>query len=409
MRLVNPFRVNFVVVGWWGSRPTSGVEILDTLWIFQVRDPIGRSKLPLTMLWSTTARAARPSCRLGALRALRSEPPRRPFAASAAKEQLVLRADRNGVRTLTMNNPRRFNAWSQPMLRALFDEFTAAAEDDDVGVVVLTGTGKYYCAGVDLAGVLKPMHPQTLHDLIYGNNKLLFDTFLEFPKPLIAAVNGPAIGAPVTTATLCDALVISEHATLSTPFARLGLAPEGCSSVHFPRVMGEATAHRMLGPESWAPTAAEAVEVGLAHKAVTLGGGSEEDDSDEKEKLAKMDALLLDEAQAIAESWITEGRLHRSLPGERVGGDGMGAAKAGAEAAAAQEGLDAYKVVNQEESVDLARRFLSPDLLQAQIDLMSSKGKTKPAAVFKALLASRPLWSMLLQDDADILRHGGKK
>ena len=138
---------------------------------------------------------------------------RRSFAASAKQDMekkapLVLRSDSKGVRTLTMNNPRRFNAWTQPMLEALFAEFTAAAEDEATKVVVLTGAGKYYCAGVDLAAILKPMHPQTLHDLIYQKNKLVFDAFLDFPKPIIAAVQG-AIGASVTTATLCDALVMS--------------------------------------------------------------------------------------------------------------------------------------------------------------------------------------------------------
>ena len=75
------------------------------------------------------------------------------------------------------------------------------------------------------------MHPQALHDLIYARNKAVFDQFLQFPKPVIAAINGPAIGASVTTATLCDALLVAEAASLSTPFARLGVPPEGCSSV----------------------------------------------------------------------------------------------------------------------------------------------------------------------------------
>ena len=63
-------------------------------------------------------------------------------------------------------------------------------------------------------------------------NKMVFDAFLDFPKPIIAAINGPAIGASVTTATLCDALLMAQGAaTISTPFHRLGVPPEGCSSV----------------------------------------------------------------------------------------------------------------------------------------------------------------------------------
>ena len=97
---------------------------------------------------------------------------------------------------------------------------------------------------------------------------MLFELFLDFPKPIIAAVNGPAIGASVTSATLCDALLASDTATFSTPFARLGVPPEGCSSVNFERFMGRDNANRMMGEEAWVPTSKEAVEIGLATKAV---------------------------------------------------------------------------------------------------------------------------------------------
>ena len=66
------------------------------------------------------------------------------------------------------------------------------------------------------------MHPQKLHDYILKNNAAIFEAFIDFPKPLMIAANGPAIGACVTSATLCDAIIASEKATFSTPFAKLG-------------------------------------------------------------------------------------------------------------------------------------------------------------------------------------------
>ena len=71
------------------------------------------------------------------------------------------------------------------------------------------------------------MHPQKLHDFIHDNNAAIFNAFIEFPKPLMVAANGPAIGACVTSATLCDAIIASEKATFTTPFARLGNVKRG--------------------------------------------------------------------------------------------------------------------------------------------------------------------------------------
>jgi peroxisomal 3,2-trans-enoyl-CoA isomerase len=112
------------------------------------------------------------------------------------------------------------------------------------------------------------MMPATLHATIIKENAAVFDTFIDFPKPIIAAVNGPAIGAVVTSATLCDAILASDKATFSTPFGALKIVSEGCSSVHFARIMGEVNAERMLGDEGWRPTAEQAKEAGFVDEVV---------------------------------------------------------------------------------------------------------------------------------------------
>eukprot|EP00587_Corethron_hystrix_P012572 CAMPEP_0113308596 /NCGR_PEP_ID=MMETSP0010_2-20120614/6981_1 /TAXON_ID=216773 ORGANISM="Corethron hystrix, Strain 308" /NCGR_SAMPLE_ID=MMETSP0010_2 /ASSEMBLY_ACC=CAM_ASM_000155 /LENGTH=184 /DNA_ID=CAMNT_0000163689 /DNA_START=227 /DNA_END=778 /DNA_ORIENTATION=- /assembly_acc=CAM_ASM_000155 len=171
-----------------------------------------------------------------------------------------------------MNRPDRLNAWTEKMLLKLTSDFKGAAENDAVRAVVLTGTGSYYCAGVDLASILRPMHPAKLHEILRVKNQELFDMFINFPKPLIAAVNGPALGASVTAAAMCDAIVASSNATFSTPFHRLGLPPEGCSSVHFKMIMGAEKAEKMVGIDGWAPTAEEAANIGLVHTVVPKDG-----------------------------------------------------------------------------------------------------------------------------------------
>mmetsp|Transcript_5464 Transcript_5464/g.7100 ORF Transcript_5464/g.7100 Transcript_5464/m.7100 type:complete len:336 (-) Transcript_5464:74-1081(-) len=305
---------------------------------------------------------------------------------SSVKEPLVLTSTENRVRTITMNDPTKLNGWTQNMLLSIQKEFNEAANDSSVDVVILTGKGKYYCAGVNLSAVLRPMHPQTLHDMIVKHNQEVFESFLDFPKPLIAALNGPAIGASVTTATLCDAMIMAEDATILTPFARLGVPPEGCSSVHFARTMGkasgtdgEALAQRMLGPEAWAPNGTEAVEIGLAHRVTPL-------------------SEVQSTAQALAEDWIEKGRLHRaiSMPNSTPTTEKS--------KQAAEDQILEYKAVNAAESIALGRAFLGPTFLQGQINFLTSKGKTQPALAFKALLALRPLWSKLLTKESDAVR-----
>ena len=274
----------------------------------------------------------------------------------AGKRELILTQKQDGITTLTMNNPARLNGWTQGMMDALKQGLKDAAADDGTRVLVLTGADPYYCAGVNLSSTIRPMHPRKLHALIVKHNQALFDAFLDFPKPLLVAFNGPAIGASVTSATLCDRMIASEKATFSTPFSALGVPPEGCSSVHFARLMGQVNADRMLGNEGWKPTAKEALDAGLVQWVVPHD-------------------KLMEESRIIALDWIASG-AGRSYRG-------------GSE-------RDELKAVNARESIDLADAFLSPPFIKAQFNFLRSRKKWGPAAMFLALLITRPLWSRLL-------------
>ncbi len=272
----------------------------------------------------------------------------------------LLVSHRDGVTTLTMNRARQLNGWTTPMLQALLEAFDAAAADPAVRALVLTGTGRYYCAGVNLGGALQVGHPREVHEMIRTHNQRIFDAFIDFPKPLVAAVNGPAIGAAVTTATLCDVLLAAPAATFSTPFAALGVPPEGCSSVVFPRLMGPEAAERMLAKEGWQPTAQEAHAAGLVSEVVPA-----ED--------------LLPTAQAQARA-LAEG-VAAGAPARRYRGPSTHAE---------------LKAANAAESVQVADAFLSEPFLKAQTAFLWKKNKRVPAAIFGALWATRPGWAHLL-------------
>jgi enoyl-CoA hydratase/carnithine racemase len=270
----------------------------------------------------------------------------------------ILRVSTAGhVTTITMDDDRRLNGWTDTMMRGLQRALATAAADDDTKVVILTAKGRYYSAGVNLSGTLKLAHPRVLREQIIKHNQALFDMFIDFKKPILVAVNGHAIGAPVTSATLCDAMIASTSATFSTPFHRLGVVPEGCSSVHFERLMNAENATRMLGPEGWKPTATEAAAAGLITAVVA-------DD--------QLDA----EARRIADGWAAEGKT-RSF-------------RAGAT-------HDELKAINARESIALATAFLSPPFLKGQLKFLMAKKKHGPALMFATLLATRPLWSLALR------------
>lgn len=270
---------------------------------------------------------------------------------------LLLVSTNHHVTTLTMNDPRRLNGWTDGMMRALQAAMQKAADDDVTKALILTGAGRYYSAGVNLGGTMKLAHPRVLRDQIIAHNQALFDLFIDFPKPLLIAVNGPAIGATVTSATLCDAVIAAESATFSTPFHRLAVPPEGCSSVQFARLLGEAGARRMLGPEGWQPSAREALEAGLITDVVP-------------------DGELLVAAQRLAEEWVREGKQRTFRAGAT---------------------RDELKSINARESVEVADAFLSPRFLSGQFRFLRSKRKHGPALLFLALRVSHPLWSRLLR------------
>ncbi len=178
----------------------------------------------------------------------------------------VLVDDADRIRTLVLNRPEQLNAFDQVLCAELTDALRAAGSDDDVHVVVLTGAGRAFSAGTDLVELAEngdfrgtPADPHRFERLV--------DALVDFPKPLVCAVNGVAVGIGATLLGFADLVVMADTARLRCPFTSLALVPEAAASVTFPFLLGRQAAAWVLMSSAWVD-AAEAKDLGLAWKVV---------------------------------------------------------------------------------------------------------------------------------------------
>lgn len=173
----------------------------------------------------------------------------------------------DGVAVITMNRPERKNAFDRRQYDDLATSLDAVAADDDVRVAVLTGAGAAFSSGQDLkemgelaaqaASGSAPSHGGTTGFTV------LLDALQRFPKPLVAAVNGVAVGIGMTLLPYCDIVLVAESARIRVPFSELGVPPEAGSSVLFAELVGWQRAAELLLTSRWIDSA-EAVDIGLA-------------------------------------------------------------------------------------------------------------------------------------------------
>jgi enoyl-CoA hydratase/carnithine racemase len=172
--------------------------------------------------------------------------------------------DHDGARLITFDRPDRANAFNEELYHASADALRAAATDDAVGAVVFTGAGKAFCAGTDLLEMAEAVPNDAGAPRPDRTGFPAFvDTLQEFPKPLLAAVNGAAVGLGFTMLAHCDLVLVSDRARLLAPFTNMGVAPEAASSYLLPRRMGRQQASLSLFTSDWI-TAEQAVATGLA-------------------------------------------------------------------------------------------------------------------------------------------------
>jgi enoyl-CoA hydratase/carnithine racemase len=177
---------------------------------------------------------------------------------------VVLVENRGRVRILTLNRPDRKNAFNDDLYDGLAAELTAAADDPQVAVVVVTGAGGAFSAGQDL-GAMAESHVNA--DGSPRGFVPFVDVLQTFPKPLVAAVNGVAVGVGVTMLLHCDLVVAADTARFRTPFVSLGIVAEAGSTLLFPAQLGWQETARLLYTTDFID-AAEAVRIGLAYRSV---------------------------------------------------------------------------------------------------------------------------------------------
>ncbi|WP_300682155.1 enoyl-CoA hydratase-related protein [Nocardioides sp.] len=171
-------------------------------------------------------------------------------------ETLTLAVDDDGIALLTLDRPEALNAFNLTMSRELLSFWTERATEDDIRAVVVTGAGRAFCAGMDLTGegnvfgldeTVTDLSPATLaahldeEPYLTGvrdvGGKIAL-AVLALPKPVIAAINGPAVGIGATMTLPMDLRLASTHARIGFVFGRLGIVPEATSSHLLPRLVG---------------------------------------------------------------------------------------------------------------------------------------------------------------------------
>jgi 2-(1,2-epoxy-1,2-dihydrophenyl)acetyl-CoA isomerase len=180
-----------------------------------------------------------------------------------------LESRKNAVSTLTLNRPERLNALDTALGQALLDALNRSAEDAAVRAVVITGAGRAFCAGGDLNLLRRAREREdvTEVELLLKIGKKIVLGIAQMPKPVIAAVNGPAAGAGANLALACNARIASEQASFTQSFAKVGLFPDFGGTYFLPRLVGPArTAELILSAET--VSAPDALRMGLVSRVV---------------------------------------------------------------------------------------------------------------------------------------------
>ena len=197
----------------------------------------------------------------------------------------------DGVAWITLNRPDKLNSFNREMALLLQSKLDECASLHEVRAVYLTGAGKGFCAGQDLAEVVDPEGPGMQRILSEHYNPII-TRLRNMPKPVIAAVNGVAAGAGANIALACDIVVAAKSSSFIQAFSKIGLIPDSGGTYTLPRLIGwqKASALMMLGDKVMAT---EAEQLGMLYKVF-----NDEDFMEESKKIATTVAQMPTKALA---------------------------------------------------------------------------------------------------------------
>ncbi len=180
--------------------------------------------------------------------------------------ETIILERKDGIGTLTLNRPEKLNAINRKMTEELNSAMVEIAKDTGVRALVITGAGRGFCSGADVGDMAQAAAPienrywtQMAHKIILG--------LTDLEKPVIAKVNGVAVGIGCSLALSADIIIASENVKFSLIFSRIGLIPDGGSLFHLPRLVGPAKAKELIFTAKMVD-AKEAERIGLISKAV---------------------------------------------------------------------------------------------------------------------------------------------
>jgi enoyl-CoA hydratase/carnithine racemase len=207
----------------------------------------------------------------------------------------ILKVEAEGpIRIITLNDPEKLNAMTDPLHEALVDVWPKIMRDEEVRAVVLTGAGRAFSAGGNIPGFIKNYEEVPYRRAGMRTARLLVDHILGCHVPVIAAVNGPAVGLGCSLAVACDLVLMADNAFLADTHVNIGLVAGDGGVVTWPFMMSMLKAKEYLFTGERIP-AATAVELGLANRVVPA-------DSLMEEALILARKLCAQPAQALQET-----------------------------------------------------------------------------------------------------------